>query len=116
MPAARQILVVEDDAQVRGLLTSVLHRSGFEVASASSAEDAVQFLDRPFDAIVSDWQMGEHDGVWLLEQARRRAPGVRRVLISGGGPGTVSVGPSLAVQYYLPKPLHMAKLIETLSG
>lgn len=112
----RQVLVVEDDAAVRGVLTTVLNRNGYQVESADSAEAAVAFLDHAFDAIVSDWQMGEHDGVWLLEQVRRRNPETVRVLISGGGPGEVSVGPANAVQHYLPKPLELARLLRTLAG
>ncbi len=114
MVVCKQVLVVEDDKIVRELLSVALRRSGFEVSVADSAESAVQFLDKTFHAVVSDWEMGEHDGVWLLEQARRKNPEVRRVLISGGRPRMVDVGPSAAVQHYLPKPLELSELIKML--
>ena len=80
------LLIVDDDPQVLKVATRLL-RHAWQIFVASNPYDALHYLrQRPFDAVLSDYEMPERDGLWLLEQAWRIQPGVRRVLHSGGGP------------------------------
>jgi two-component system response regulator PilR (NtrC family) len=71
MPSPAKILVVDDERSIRELLEIVLKKEGFDVQSASSAEEA---LDRTktveFDLIVSDIKMADMSGIELLRNLR----------------------------------------------
>ena len=67
-----RVLLVEDEDTIRGVLARVLRRDGFEVAQASSAEDALaQFHREPFPLVVTDIVMGGMTGLELLKEIRR---------------------------------------------
>ncbi|HYZ19728.1 MAG TPA: response regulator transcription factor [Gaiellaceae bacterium] len=70
MPQAR-ILVVDDDADIRGLVRELLERRGFAVAEAMDGRQALQQLydDRP-DLVVLDVGMPGMDGWTTLERIR----------------------------------------------
>ena len=72
-PAACRVLLVDDDAVVRHRLTSLLRAAGYEVYAASSAEEALRFLDSTFCQIVlTDWHMPDMDGLALCRHLRHR--------------------------------------------
>ena len=65
------ILLVEDEADSRDLLSVVLTSSGAEVATANSAAEALEKLKREkFDVIISDIGMPEEDGFSLISKIR----------------------------------------------
>src|SRR5947209_13816973 len=69
-----QILVVEDDASIRGLLSEVLRDDGYEVSEASNGVEALEAVgERRPDLIVLDLMMPVMDGWTFVEQCRRRA-------------------------------------------
>jgi two-component system, OmpR family, phosphate regulon response regulator PhoB len=69
-----RILVIEDDAALVTLLEYNLQAVGYEVATASSAEDG-RLLQRDglFDLIVLDWMLPEMSGIEFCAQLRRAA-------------------------------------------
>ena len=79
-----RILVVDDDPIVRGLYVSVLQDAGAAVVSSGLAAEAVELIDlQAPDAVVTDLQMPEHDGIWLLKELTARLPGVPVIAVSG---------------------------------
>lgn len=67
-----RILVVDDDPHTLDLLTTALGTTGAAVASADSAERALEQLTRQgADVIVSDIAMPGEDGLWLMRRVRR---------------------------------------------
>jgi CheY-like chemotaxis protein len=81
----RRILVVDDDADARLMLTSLLTRFGAIVASAASVREALQILDaQEFDAVVSDIAMPGEDGYTLATHTRSRIPAIAVSAISRG--------------------------------
>ncbi len=65
------ILVVEDDAEVRGLLTFTLQRAGFATVEAESSEAAMRKLDGPLpDLVVIDWMLPGASGVDFARRLR----------------------------------------------
>lgn len=68
---APSILVVEDEPEIRELLSFTLSRAGYDVMAAESAEHALQLLDQgmPELAIV-DWMMPGMSGVELARRLR----------------------------------------------
>jgi len=67
---ASTILIVEDDADVRDMLTTLMDLAGFACVPCDSAEAGLKALrDRPVDMILTDYSLPQHTGVWLLERA-----------------------------------------------
>ncbi len=70
-----QILIVDDDPSVCGLLSQKLTREGFTCRSCLSGKEALELLGRDtFDAIISDLRMPGTSGLVLLEEARKKYP------------------------------------------
>src|SRR5688572_5255858 len=69
--AERRILVVDDDADIRGLVRELLERRGFSVAEAMDGKQALQefYAGRP-DLVVLDVAMPGMDGWTTLERIR----------------------------------------------
>jgi PAS domain S-box-containing protein len=66
-----QVLVVDDEPDARELLSAILLRAGAEVATASSAAEALEMLQRRgADVLISDIGMPDEDGYGLLRQVR----------------------------------------------
>lgn len=62
------ILVVEDEAEIRELMSLLLLRQGHRVQSCASALDArEQLLKNKFDLIVLDWMLPELSGIEFLK-------------------------------------------------
>jgi DNA-binding response OmpR family regulator len=70
----RQILLVDDDAQLLGFLSDRLRRDGYEVQVARSGREAMQRLDDAWpDLVVLDLLMPGIDGVKLAGRIKQRA-------------------------------------------
>jgi CheY-like chemotaxis protein len=110
-----RVLVVDDDAETRDLLSEALTRVGAQVTTAESARQAFEQLrTEGADVLVSDIGMPHEDGLSLM----------RRVRSLAGGPGRI---PAIALtayaraedraeimaagyQLHLAKPVELAKL------
>jgi PAS domain S-box-containing protein len=68
-----RVLVVDDDADVRGMMETVLSERGAQVTAAASAGEALDSVAREApDVLVSDLAMPEMDGYALLRELRGR--------------------------------------------
>jgi two-component system cell cycle sensor histidine kinase/response regulator CckA len=86
------VLLVEDEAAVRELLTETLRQSGFEVVAAASSEEALRGpAERPVDVLVADVDLPGISGPELAAAMRQRHPNVGVILMSGFG-GDVMTG------------------------
>lgn len=83
-----RVLHVDDDPEFIELTRTVLGRNfeGFEVVGCDSGEDALQRLrSEPIDCIVSDYDMGNKDGLDLLREVRAVDPEIPFLLFTGKG-------------------------------
>jgi PAS domain S-box-containing protein len=70
-----RVLVVEDDAETRALVTTVLAQCGAAVTPAASAAQALAEMERvPPDVLVTDIAMPDLDGFELIRRVRSLAP------------------------------------------
>ena len=78
-----RILVIAEDDQARGLLTSVLRADGHAVDAAANRTEAVTLIDRhSYTVALSDLRMREMDGPELMRVLRmRRSEGAAPSLI-----------------------------------
>lgn len=81
-----RIVIVEDDADLRSLLTSEMEEAGYEVRSLGTAEEAQKALvDRPADLVVCDLRLPGADGLTLLRRSRALEPPPAFLLITAFG-------------------------------
>jgi CheY-like chemotaxis protein len=79
-----RVLLVEDDDDNRELMAEVLAAAGFEVVSAASGRDGLRRLsERSVDVIVTDVGMPGMGGLELASAARRVAPSVPIIVVTG---------------------------------
>ncbi|HEX9787701.1 MAG TPA: response regulator, partial [Candidatus Binatia bacterium] len=74
-PARRSVLVIDDEENFLTLLHWFLTQRGYQVATASSADQALVLLDEcVFDVALLDIRLGTSDGMALLEELTQRSP------------------------------------------
>jgi CheY-like chemotaxis protein len=79
------ILVVEDDATVRSIISDALKDLGYNVLLAADAHPAITLLksDQPIDLLVSDVVLPHVNGRKLAEMARALRPNLKVLFVSG---------------------------------
>lgn len=82
----RQVLLVEDEARLRDMLTRAIHEMGFHPTSVGQAEAALRLLEtRPFDILIADLNLPGMGGIELLEQTHARWPEMQAIVLTGFG-------------------------------
>jgi CheY-like chemotaxis protein len=72
-PAMPQILVVEDDPAIRGLVSELLRDDGYDVREASDGAEALAYVGRHRpDLIILDLMMPVMDGWQFVEECHRQ--------------------------------------------
>jgi two-component system response regulator HydG len=109
------ILVVEDDAAMRGLLLKVLRQNGFAVAEASDGREAVGLLaSGTFDLILSDIRMSPVNGLGLASQAKELSPAPMVLLMTAyGEENGAREARTAGADGYMSKPFAMNALLRT---
>ena len=87
MADAIRVLYVDDEPSLLDIGKVFLERAGnFEVTTAISAPEAIRLLEQQrFDAIISDYQMPEMDGIQFLVEVRNRFGQIPFILFTGRG-------------------------------
>jgi two-component system KDP operon response regulator KdpE len=108
----QHILVVDDEAPMRRLLSSNLRASGYAVRSAADGAEALKLLEEHvFDLLLLDINMPGPNGLQVLETARR-ATGVPVMMVSGRGRERDRVQAlDLGADDYLSKPFGVSELV-----
>lgn len=82
------ILVVDDEADIRALIAGVLEDEGYRARTAANADEALAALAerRPALLVLDIWLQGSRlDGLELLDAVKLRDPGLPVLIISGHG-------------------------------
>lgn len=116
--SGESILLVEDNAEIRSLLTTVLTDSGYDVMTAENGAKALDVYDTrngEFDLIVSDVVMPVMNGMEFYRQLQKKNPLARVILMSGHTDHMVTLE-DLDSNYVnlLSKPFPTAKFTETI--
>ncbi len=85
---ALDILIVDDEQDIRDLVSGVLEDEGFSTRVAGSSSEALQALAerRPSLLLLDVWLQGSKlDGLQLLEEVKKRDPTLPVLMISGHG-------------------------------
>ncbi len=113
--AERWVLIADDDADHRVLLSSVIRRAGFGVREACDGQDLLDVLakhGRPA-CVVTDLMMPRLSGFGVLEHLRVSDPGLPIVLISAVGDDAMrTLAVDLGAAAMLHKPFDIGALRE----
>lgn len=103
---SERILVVEDEAEMRTILSRSLARLGYEVRAAASGEEAWKAIEETmFDLVISDMALGNMSGIELLERVRATDAALPFIIITGVGTIETAVQAiKLGAFHYITKP------------
>jgi CheY-like chemotaxis protein len=80
-----EILVAEDDAQLRLALQHILNREGHTVTEAADGDIALRKIaEKSFDLVLMDIIMPNREGIETILEIRRRQPRLKIIAMSGG--------------------------------
>jgi len=112
-----EILIIEDEADIRSLIAGILSDEGFAVREAATSEQAIErFRERKPSLIVLDvWLKGSGmDGIELLDYFKSQDTDIPVIIISGHGTVETAVAAIRKGAYdYIVKPFKSEKLIVT---
>ena len=113
-PELLRVLLVDDNASVLRFLVSAFTSNHCQVATAATAEEALDLLgDDPYDLVVSDIKMPGLSGLDLLRSIKGKQPGTPVVLITGVPSVNSAVfGLRHGAYDYLPKPFSVTEVKE----
>ncbi len=114
------VLLVEDDKQIRSLVTQMLTRQRFEVLACSNGHEAIEALraepDR-FDLLLTDHTMPGMTGVELIEKIPTTCANLRVILMTGYSDKTIVAGLAKSgVTNLLEKPFSRDDLLRELAA
>ena len=79
------ILVIDDELQVREILQHMLEKKGYSVCLAENGEKALEICkNKDLDLIIVDMVMPEKSGLDTIKELKRDYPGIKIIAISGG--------------------------------
>ena len=118
MATAMHVLVVDDDADVRNLLATVLESdAGARVAEAASGAEGMALLGREeFDVALVDVQMPDHSGLDVLRWARAAEIDTELIVLTAHADVETAVqAMRLGAYDFIPKPCKNAELREVVA-
>jgi two-component system, NtrC family, response regulator HydG len=112
----KRILVIDDDTDICLLLRRFLTKNGYEVALAHTGEEGLATLDtfNP-DLVMTDFKLGDIDGVTILSRIKAKLPHVVVIIITGYSDIKVAINVMKQGAYdYITKPLFPDEILITL--
>lgn len=114
-----RILIVDDEAPIREVLSASLKDEGHFVFTAHDGESGLRALRefRPEIVFLDIWMPGSIDGIEVLTTARKQFPSIDFIMISGHGTIETAVkATKLGAWDFIEKPLSMDKILITISN
>jgi excisionase family DNA binding protein len=111
--AQRRVLVVDDEAGIRELLTRTLALAEYEVEALADARGALDRLRLgDYDLLIADLRMPGIDGLTMIREARRLQPALKVIIITGYSSEESAIeAVNLGVVGYLLKPFRVPHVL-----
>lgn len=116
MKRLKQILIIDDEENMRHMLKTILEKEGYAAATTENGRAALELLDaRTFDTILCDLRMPEMDGMTFLKNARDRKIDATIIVMSAFGTIDQALETiQLGAYDYISKPFKPTEIILTL--
>lgn len=114
-----KILIIDDEAPIRDVLSASLKDEGHDVILAPDGETGLKAIKEHSPEIVflDIWMPGKYDGIEVLTMAKKTFPQVEFVMISGHGTIETAVkATKLGAWDFIEKPLSMDKILIIISN
>ena len=112
----KKILVVDDDAELRGNLSEILNGAGYKTDEAASGKEAIEkCASKEFDVVLLDLMMPGMSGVDALTELRRIASKTKIIMITAFATVENAVDAiKRGASYYISKPFKIEELLTTI--
>ena len=102
----KTLLILDDDAPLRGRLRRAMEVRGFEVMDAGTVQEGVEMVHKnPPAFAILDMKLGDGTGLTLVQELRKKRPDCRIVMLTGfGNIATAVAAVKAGALDYLPKP------------
>jgi len=112
----KKILIVDDKAEIRKLLSTFFKKKGHEVAALESGVLGLNLIAKEeFDILISDIRMPYMDGVEFARRAKRLDPNLVILLLTGyASLETAQQAIKIGINDYMTKPVDLEKLQESI--
>jgi DNA-binding response OmpR family regulator len=82
----QRLLVVDDEPQIRDMLSMYFSKHGFDVKLATNSAETLRTVETsPLDVVVLDIGLDSEDGLKLLEKIKALRPELRVIMLTGMG-------------------------------
>jgi len=117
-PAARHVLLIDDDEVFSAVLARALRARGFDVDIASNGSDALAVArNAEPDSAVLDLKLGAENGLALIPELLAARPGLRILLLTGyASIATAVEAIKRGAHDYLAKPVDADQVVHALLG
>ena len=111
-----RILIVDDDENIREVLTTILEDEGYIVHSVGTATDAIAETEKKFyNLVLIDIRLPDMEGVELLTTMKDTTPKIRKIIITGYPTLQNSVeAVNKGADAYIIKPFNVKKVLKTI--
>lgn len=116
MGETTRILIVDDDENIRKVLTTILEDEGYDVESVDTAKKAIERTRRKFyNLALIDIRLPDMEGIELLTKMKNATPKIRKLIITGYPTLQNAVeAVNRGADAYIMKPFDMEKVLETI--
>jgi two-component system response regulator AtoC len=113
---SRAVLVVDDDADIRALLTDLLKEEDYAVRVAKTGAEALASVEKSLpDLVMMDVKLPDQDGLGVLKQLKRDHDGLEVIVMTAfGGSSTAIKAMEHGAYDYVTKPFEIDDLLATL--
>jgi two-component system, NtrC family, response regulator AtoC len=114
--APRSVLIVDDEAEIRSLLTELLKDEGYAVKAAKSGAEAIAAIAKGTpDLVMMDVKLPDQDGLAVLKQLKREHNELEVIVMTAfGGSSTAIKAMEHGAYDYVTKPFEVEDLLATL--
>ena len=116
---AKRILIVDDSASIRQVVSIALKGAGYEVVDASDGKDALTKLTgEKFNLIISDVNMPNMDGITFLKEVKKHprykfTPVI--MLTTEAGQSKMAEGKAAGAKAWVVKPFQPAQMLDAVA-
>jgi excisionase family DNA binding protein len=116
-PERPRVLVVDDEASIRELLTRTLSLTEYDVEAVADGRTGLDRLRLgPYDLLIADLRMPVMDGLTLIREARRLQPNLKAIIITGYSTESSAIeAVNLGVVGYLVKPFRVPQVLASVA-